>query len=85
MTLTSEVGLPLHFHTFPAVPPSQLANLTGTSRRAAFFTVVSSFQMNLCNIMAAIIGALILKESFGPRRIAAAAVVTGGAVLLQVG
>ncbi len=36
-------------------------------------------------IMAAIIGALILKERFGPRRIAAAAVVAAGAVLLQVG
>ena len=36
-------------------------------------------------IMAAIIGALVLKEPFGPRRIAAAAVVALGAVLLQVG
>ncbi|MEM7223564.1 MAG: EamA family transporter [Pseudomonadota bacterium] len=36
-------------------------------------------------IMAAIIGALVLKEPFGPRRIAAAAVVTLGALLLQVG
>jgi len=36
-------------------------------------------------IMAAVIGALILKEPFGGRRIAAAAVVAAGAVLLQVG
>ena len=36
-------------------------------------------------IMAAIIGALVLKEPFGPRRIAAASVVAAGAVLLQTG
>ena len=36
-------------------------------------------------IMAALIGALVLKEPFGPRRIAAACVVTLGAVLLQTG
>jgi drug/metabolite transporter (DMT)-like permease len=35
--------------------------------------------------MAAAIGALVLKEPFGRRRIAAAAVVAGGAVLLQTG
>ncbi len=36
-------------------------------------------------IMAAAIGALVLKEPFGGRRIAAAVVVAGGAVLLQTG
>jgi drug/metabolite transporter (DMT)-like permease len=36
-------------------------------------------------IMAAALGALVLKEPFGHRRIAAAAVVAGGAVLLQAG
>lgn len=36
-------------------------------------------------IMAAAIGALVLKEPFGGRRIAAAAVVAAGAVLLQIG
>ncbi len=36
-------------------------------------------------IMAAAIGALVLKEPFGGRRIAAAAVVAAGAVLLQAG
>jgi uncharacterized protein len=57
-----EVNLPLHFHTFPAVPPSQLDRATGQSRRAAFFTVVSGFQMNLVNILAAIIGAAVLER-----------------------
>jgi len=57
-----EVDLPLHFHTFPAIPPSQLDQATGPSRRAAFFTVVSSFQMNLANILAAVIGAGVLER-----------------------
>ncbi len=57
-----EVNLPLHFHTFPAVPPSQLDKATGLSRRAAFFTVVSGFQMNLVNILAAVIGAAVLER-----------------------
>jgi uncharacterized protein len=57
-----EVNLPLHFHTFPAVPPSQLDRATGPARRAAFFTVVSGFQMNLVNILAAVIGAAVLER-----------------------
>jgi predicted TIM-barrel fold metal-dependent hydrolase len=57
-----EVNLPLHFHTFPAVPPSQLDRATGQSRRAAFFTVVSGFQMNLVNILAGVIGAAVLER-----------------------
>jgi len=57
-----EVNLPLHFHTFPAVPPSQLDKATGLTRRAAFFTVVSGFQMNLVNILAAVIGAAVLER-----------------------
>jgi predicted TIM-barrel fold metal-dependent hydrolase len=56
------VDLPLHFHTFPAIPPSQLDLAIGPSRRAAFFTVVSSFQMNLANILAAVIGAGVLER-----------------------
>lgn len=36
-------------------------------------------------LMAAVIGACFLKESFGPRRILAAALIAGGAVLLQAG
>ena len=35
---------------------------TGLTRRAAFFTVVSGFQMNLVNILAAIIGAAVLER-----------------------
>jgi predicted TIM-barrel fold metal-dependent hydrolase len=58
----NDVNLPLHFHTFPALPPGQLDKTTGLTRRAAFFTVVSGFQMNLVNIVAAIIGAAVLEK-----------------------
>jgi len=58
----NDVSLPLHFHTFPALPPSVLDKATGPSRRAAFFTVVSGFQMNLVNIVAAVIGAAVLER-----------------------
>jgi predicted TIM-barrel fold metal-dependent hydrolase len=58
----NEVALPLHFHTFPALPPGKLDQQTGLTRRAAFFTVVSGFQMNLVNILAAIIGAAVLER-----------------------
>jgi len=58
----NEVGLPLHFHTFPAIDPAQLENLTPETRRPAFFTVVSGFQMNLVNIVAAIISGGVLER-----------------------
>ncbi|HEX7786839.1 MAG TPA: amidohydrolase family protein, partial [Methylomirabilota bacterium] len=58
----NDVSLPLHFHTFPALPPSVLENQKGLTRRAAFFTVVSAFQMNLVNILAAVIGAAVLER-----------------------
>jgi len=57
-----EVELPLHFHTFPALPPGVLDKQSGRTRRAAFFTVVSGFQMNLVNILAAVIGAAVLER-----------------------
>ena len=58
----NDVGLPLHFHTFPALPPDVLEKQKGLTRRAAFFTVVSAFQMNLVNILAAIVGAAVLER-----------------------
>ena len=58
----NEVDLPLHFHTFPTLPPDKVNQQTGLTRRAAFFTVVSSFQMNLANIIAAVIGAGVLER-----------------------
>jgi uncharacterized protein len=58
----NEVRLPLHFHTFPALPPAVFESHTGLTRRAAFFTVVSGFQMNLVNILAALMGAAVLER-----------------------
>jgi predicted TIM-barrel fold metal-dependent hydrolase len=58
----NEVRLPLHFHTFPAMPLGKFEGQTGRTRRAAFFTVVSGFQMNLVNILAALMGAAVLER-----------------------
>jgi predicted TIM-barrel fold metal-dependent hydrolase len=52
----------LHFHTFPNVPPDTIAKHPGRVGRSVFFTVVSGFQMNLVNILAAIIGANVLER-----------------------
>ena len=59
----NEVNLPLHFHTFPSTPASVREKApTNLARRAALFTGVSAFQMNLVNILAAIIGAAVLER-----------------------
>ncbi len=60
--VVDEVGLPLHFHTFPTLPPSVRSRLTGHTRRTAMFTSVSGFQMNLVNIIAAVIGSAVLER-----------------------
>jgi uncharacterized protein len=57
-----EVRLPLHFHTFPTIPPKVLDGAPPSARRAAFFTVVSGFQMNLVNILAALMGAAVFER-----------------------
>src|SRR5690242_17125125 len=59
----NDVNLPLHFHTFPSVPASIREKApTSLARRAALFTGVSAFQMNLINILAALIGASVLER-----------------------
>jgi hypothetical protein len=57
----------LHFHTFPSMPPGVREKATGLTRRAAMFTGVSAFQMNLVNILAAVIGAAVLERYPGLR------------------
>src|SRR5438477_4713880 len=52
----NDVQLPLHFHTFPTVPQRVRMQQQGQVRRMAQFTSVAGFQMNLINIIAAIIG-----------------------------
>jgi uncharacterized protein len=58
----NEVQLPLHFHTFPTTSPKAREMASGQTRRAAQFTGVAGFQMNLINIIAAIIGAGVLER-----------------------
>jgi predicted TIM-barrel fold metal-dependent hydrolase len=58
----SDVQLPLHFHTFPAIPVKLRDRLVGPMRRAAHFTSVAGFQMNLVNIISALIGAGVLER-----------------------
>src|SRR6266446_5320435 len=58
----NEVNLPLHFHTFPSLPQAVRDRQVGLTRRAAFFTSVAGFQMNLVNIIAAVIGAGVLER-----------------------
>jgi predicted TIM-barrel fold metal-dependent hydrolase len=57
-----DVALPLHFHTFPVMPPALRASLPKEVQRPAIFTIVSGFQMNLINIVAAIIGGAVLER-----------------------
>jgi predicted TIM-barrel fold metal-dependent hydrolase len=52
----NDVQLPLHFHTFPATPPGVREKYARPTQRAAMFTGVSAFQMNLINILAALMG-----------------------------
>ena len=67
----SDVQLPLHFHTFPTTAPSAREMTSAQVRRAAMFTGVSSFQMGLIHILAAMMGAGVferypnLRVSFG--------------------
>ncbi|MCA0303915.1 MAG: amidohydrolase [Proteobacteria bacterium] len=58
----NDVQMPLHFHTFPNVPPDTIAKHPGRVGRSVFFTIVSGFQMNLVNILAAIIAANVLER-----------------------
>ena len=59
----NDVNLPLHFHTFPAIPVAQREKIKGMPFfDAAHFTSVAGFQMNLINILAAVIGAGVLER-----------------------
>src|SRR5262245_5166579 len=53
----NDLDLPLHFHTFPSVSPAERERTPKGSQRAALFTRVTGFQLNLSNILAAVIGA----------------------------
>ena len=56
-----EVDLPLHFRSL-RYRPAERERTPKESARAAMFTRVSGFQLNLVNILAAIIGAAVLER-----------------------
>ena len=58
----NDVQLPLHFHTFPSTPPGVRDKHPRPVQRAAMFTGVSAFQMNLINILAAMMGANVFER-----------------------
>jgi predicted TIM-barrel fold metal-dependent hydrolase len=62
-----EVRLPLHFHTFPTVPHTIRDGHPPHVQRSIFFTIVSGFQMNLVNILAALMGAAVFERYPGLR------------------
>ena len=51
-----EVGLPLHFHTFPSVSPKLREQYTGLTQRALMFSSLCLFQITLANILTALMG-----------------------------
>jgi len=57
-----DVGLPLHFHTFPNLSPNAMRAIPPERRRAMFFSVVSGFQMNLVNILSALMAANVFER-----------------------
>ncbi len=58
----SEVELPLHFHTFPSISPAERAKIPPGSQRAAMFSRIAGFQLNLSGILASVIGAAVLER-----------------------
>jgi predicted TIM-barrel fold metal-dependent hydrolase len=58
----NDVNLPLHFHTFPSLPPGVREKQTGSPAARRSSPSTSGFQMNLVNILAAVIGAAVLER-----------------------
>jgi predicted TIM-barrel fold metal-dependent hydrolase len=58
----NDVQLPLHFHTFPATPPGVREKHPRDIQRRAMFTGVSAFQMNLINILAALMASNVFER-----------------------
>jgi predicted TIM-barrel fold metal-dependent hydrolase len=67
----NEVGIPLHFHTFPSVSPALREKYTGLTQRALMYSGLCLFQMTLANILTALMGRAVferypnLKIAFG--------------------
>ena len=67
----NEVGIPLHFHTFPSVSPALREQYTGLTQRALMYSGLCLFQLTLANILTALMGRAVferypnLKIAFG--------------------
>ena len=73
----NDVNLPLHFHTFPSLNRRLADQYQGLTRRVAIFTSVAGFQMNLINILAAVIGGAARTVSQAAHRASARAASAG--------
>src|SRR4029434_10100381 len=57
-----EVGIPLHFHTFPSVSPKIREKYSGLTLRALQYSNICMFQMNLANILTALMGRAVFER-----------------------
>src|SRR6266704_4900570 len=58
----NEVGVPLHFHTFPSVSPKLREQYTGLTLRALSYSSLCLFQMTLGNILTALMGRAVFER-----------------------
>src|SRR5206468_4050510 len=58
----NEVGIPLHFHTFPSVSPKLREQYTGLTLRALSYSSLCLFQMTLGNILTALMGRAVFER-----------------------
>src|SRR5258708_3363074 len=58
----NEVGIPLHFHTFPSVSPALREKYTGLTQRALMYSGLCLFQMTLANILTALMGRAVFER-----------------------
>jgi predicted TIM-barrel fold metal-dependent hydrolase len=58
----NEVGIPLHFHTFPSVSPKLREQYTGLTQRALAYSALCLFQMTLANILTALMGRAVFER-----------------------
>src|SRR6266705_1027479 len=58
----NDVGIPLHFHTFPSVSPALREQYTGLTQRALMFSGLCLFQLTLANILTALMGRAVFER-----------------------
>jgi predicted TIM-barrel fold metal-dependent hydrolase len=58
----NEVGLPLHFHTFPQIPPSLRDKYQGLTQRAMRYSSICMFQITLGHLLTALMGRAVFER-----------------------